>query len=113
MQFTGLRDINDKDIYEGDIVKCDMIYSGSGLPHMGEIVYDECFGAFATRNKGGVTLLHNHFLNTFEIVGNIYGKPELMNELRCEDYMHVTTSEKLEKAEADVYEQETGKEANT
>jgi hypothetical protein len=39
---------------------------------------------------------------------------QLKREFKAnEDYMHVTTSEKLEKAEADVYEQKASKEANT
>ncbi len=78
MQYTGLKDKAGKEIYEGDIVKCGMSYKGGSLPHMGEIVYMEAFGAFATKNLSGETLLHNHLLNTFEITGNIYDNPELI-----------------------------------
>lgn len=72
MQFTGMQDENGKDICEGDIVTCKMSFEGGSLPHQGEIVYLDNFGAFATRNESGDTLLHNHLLNTFEIVGNIF-----------------------------------------
>jgi len=80
MQFTGLIDKEGKEIYEGDIVECDMSYKGGSLPHMGEIVYVDRFGAFATKNEAGETLLHNHLLNTFNVIGNIYENPELLEE---------------------------------
>ena len=78
MQYTGLKDKNGKEIYEGDIVNCNMSFQGGSLPHMSEIVYLDTFGAFATKNLSGETLLHNHLLNTFEIIGNIYESPDLL-----------------------------------
>jgi uncharacterized phage protein (TIGR01671 family) len=80
MQYTGLKDKNGREIYEGDVVTCRMSYECKSLPHMGEIVYMEQFGAFATKNLSGSTLLHNHMLNTFEVIGNIYENPELVEE---------------------------------
>jgi uncharacterized phage protein (TIGR01671 family) len=76
-QFTGITDKNNKKIFEGDIVYCNMSYGGGFLPHAGEIVYTT-FGAFATKNEAGETLLHNHDLHSFEIKGNIHDNPELL-----------------------------------
>lgn len=77
-QYTGLKDKNNVEIYCGDIVECRMQIDGGSLPHAGEIIYMNSFGAFATRNLAGETLLHNHLLNTFLVVGNIHENPELL-----------------------------------
>jgi uncharacterized phage protein (TIGR01671 family) len=79
MQYIGIRDKINIPIFEGDIIDCRMSYSNKSLPHRGEIVWYENFGAFATKNEGGKTLLHNHCLHTIEIVGNIYENPELLH----------------------------------
>jgi uncharacterized phage protein (TIGR01671 family) len=71
-QFTGKTDKNGKKIFEGDDVECLMSYKDGSLPHRGIIVYNNEFGAFATKNEAGETLLHNHLLNTFEIIDHIY-----------------------------------------
>ena len=79
-QYTGLKDKNGKEIYEGDDVDVSMSFEGGTLPHRGVIVYDNTFGAFGTKNDAGVTLLHNHCLHTLEIIGNIHQNPELLEK---------------------------------
>ena len=83
MQSTGLLDNtkDGKEIFEGDVVKCRMNFENKSLPHMGEVVYMNEFGAFATKNQAGETLLHHHMLNTFEIIGNKFENPDLLTRL--------------------------------
>ena len=68
MQFTGLKDKNGKEIYEGDVVR----YSANKEEHISEVVYIESF--FGVEKHTGI-------LSSFypiEIIGNIYENPELL-----------------------------------
>lgn len=66
MQFTGLRDRNGKEIYEGDVCR-DFKYSGVKQ----KITYsDGCF-------RWGVEPLYI-VINKLEVIGNIYENPQLM-----------------------------------
>lgn len=71
-QFTGLFDKNDKKIFEGDIIKCSIIYDIGCYPHFETeiriVEYIEgCFCPF-----------YNCERNTYEIIGNIHDNPELL-----------------------------------
>jgi len=71
MQFTGLKDKNGKEIYEGDIVK-----SEAWSPSTYEVGFRE--GAFCFYREDSLYANNPEYLFKFEIIGNIYENPELI-----------------------------------
>lgn len=63
-QFTGLLDINHKEIYEGDICK-----------NYWEVSYSDEDGAFGFYNKEGIFILLRE--KELEVIGNVWENPEL------------------------------------
>lgn len=79
LQFTGLKDKNEKDIYEGDIIQAET-YTGF---YKGIIVFGNgCFSLKITETKDvGYDVGQTPLLDAFEkleIIGNIYENPELV-----------------------------------
>lgn len=77
-QFTGLKDKNGTEIYEGDIVQTP--------EHPGKIVYNEkyaCFELWRPRSSDCfIALTHQQDIGMgdLEVVGNIHENPELLEE---------------------------------
>ena len=69
MQYTGLKDKNGVEIYEGDIA------DHHNLRFIVE--WTEAFGLWSVYNGETDDLLGNHS-NVLEIIGNIYENPELV-----------------------------------
>ena len=78
MQYTGLKDKNGKEIYEGDILNS--LYRNDGCKGVYEVVWHET--SFRIRRHGihqqtevSITMSD---LESCEVIGNIYSNPELL-----------------------------------
>ena len=77
MQYTGLKDMREKEIYEGDIVK---LRANHGI---GVIKYSDEWGAFVVeyvKPRPLGVLGMNYYKEDIEVIGNIYENPELLGE---------------------------------
>lgn len=81
-QYTGLKDKNGKEIYEGDIIGC----HNPNIKHL--IFYNEEQGRFMAALDGDIEndyfgicgLDCSRWNATKEVIGNIHDNPELLNE---------------------------------
>ena len=82
MQSTGLFDINDKEIFEGDILKCTSI--DGRLWHETNVSWDSTIAGFVIHKNiyeaTSIGYLTDSKSITVEIIGNIYQNPELSEE---------------------------------
>lgn len=72
MQYTGLKDKNGKEIFEGDIV------TGKGIQGVIKWIPEHC--GFLIHEEIGYTFINagNAPETNYEIIGNIYENPELL-----------------------------------
>lgn len=82
-QFTGLRDKNGREIYEGDILRFpDNIFFGDSLTHCRAVEWEEKYACFSPIIDI-VQRDHERFVNFWihlspVVVGNIHENPELL-----------------------------------
>lgn len=76
-QYTGLKDKNGKEIYEGDIIKY-KIYPDSNIEYIDKVFFREESGAFMTGDKYNIRTLD--LTDSLEAIGNIHENPELLEQ---------------------------------
>jgi len=80
MQYTGLKDKNGKDVYEGDVLR----YKSKYTEYYTHVYFENgsfCDSDTYPANCYGVPFSEDSCIN-FEVIGNIYENPELLNQMK-------------------------------
>lgn len=79
MQYTGVKDCNGKEVYEGDIIE--ITWSNDNSKHIYKLEYfDDCamFQLVNLNDQDDLDALCGFNSNQIEVIGNIYESPELL-----------------------------------
>jgi len=78
-QYTGLKDKNGVEIYEGDILG--LIHKKHGLQNTKKVVWDDTNACFDWEDANGDSFPDGFtgFYDEYSVIGNIYENPELLS----------------------------------
>jgi uncharacterized phage protein (TIGR01671 family) len=82
MQYTGLKDIKGKEIYEGDVLRvganltCEILYIGANNNDYGDEINCAFHAIVYEHNR--VIPIDGYFKDNCQVIGNIYENPELL-----------------------------------
>lgn len=87
MQYTGIKDKNEKEIYEGDIVKfldeevtySDCRYDYDEFINTGRVIFNDKLMGWDITNRNMDLEEIWHYSEYIEVIGNIYENPELLD----------------------------------
>lgn len=84
MQYTGFKDKNGKEIFEGDIITCIKFVGGKELHSSGKVLHNEPSRMFRSEfyieELKTDKKLDGMLASDMEIIGNIYENPELLTK---------------------------------
>ncbi|WP_289135568.1 YopX family protein [uncultured Brevibacillus sp.] len=85
LQYTGLSDMNGKEIYEGDVIEmecgCDSEYGCSHGPYRAVVKWSAESASFeleGLHGRGAYVEFEDSYEDEYLVIGNIYENPELL-----------------------------------
>ena len=81
-QYTGLKDKNNREIYEGDVIKAISFARWIGVVEYSDENSAFIFDDLDKKYRGDSIVFMSQFDQGFKILGNIYENPGLLEEVR-------------------------------